>query len=394
MKVAIIDADLLGRKKHRFPNLVCLKLSGYWKEKGAETILIEEYERIWDDSFSKVYVSKVFTDTPVPDWFMGYVETHSDKVLIGGTGFYFDKAPDLDYEIEHHMPDYHLYDQWIEHTVSKARIKAEKEGKNFNEKQYRKQFKEYTDYSIGFATRGCFRKCKFCVNQKYDYVFVHSPLEEFYDSSRKKICLLDDNIFGCPAWRNIIEELQATKKAFKFKQGMDERILTEDKAKVLFASKYDGHYTFAFDNIEDYELIHQKLKLIRKYTNTPSLTFYVLVGFKSTDAEDIDNAFKRIELLLHYRCLPYVMRYMNKDEAPWKKSKYRDLYIAIARWCNQPNILKKMSFREFCEANQKLKKSEKMCSTYRAMLDFEKEYPEMAKRYFDLHYGIENHNIG
>ena len=40
MKVAIIDADLIGRKKHRFPNLVSEKISAYWKEKGAEVTLI------------------------------------------------------------------------------------------------------------------------------------------------------------------------------------------------------------------------------------------------------------------------------------------------------------------------------------------------------------------
>ena len=33
---------------------------------------------------------------------------------------------------------------------------------------------------------------------------------------------------------------------------------------MLFNAKYDGDYTFAFDNISDYELIHQKLKLIRE----------------------------------------------------------------------------------------------------------------------------------
>lgn len=39
MKICIIDADLIGRKKHRFPNLVCEKISAYWKEKGAEVTL-------------------------------------------------------------------------------------------------------------------------------------------------------------------------------------------------------------------------------------------------------------------------------------------------------------------------------------------------------------------
>ena len=39
MKIAIIDVDLIERKKHRFPNLACEKISGYWKEQGAEVEL-------------------------------------------------------------------------------------------------------------------------------------------------------------------------------------------------------------------------------------------------------------------------------------------------------------------------------------------------------------------
>ena len=35
MNVAIIDADLIGRKNHRFPNLVCMKLSRYYKAMGG-----------------------------------------------------------------------------------------------------------------------------------------------------------------------------------------------------------------------------------------------------------------------------------------------------------------------------------------------------------------------
>lgn len=33
MNIAIIDADLIGRKKHRFPNLACMKISSYYKSK-------------------------------------------------------------------------------------------------------------------------------------------------------------------------------------------------------------------------------------------------------------------------------------------------------------------------------------------------------------------------
>lgn len=50
------------------------------------------------------------------------------------------------------------------------------------------------------------------------------------------------------------------KKPFRFNQGLDERILTDKKCKMLFNSNYDSDFTFAFDNITDYELIEKKIK--------------------------------------------------------------------------------------------------------------------------------------
>ena len=380
MNVAIIDADLLGRKNHRFPNLVCEKISAYWKERGARVRLKTNYKCL--SRYDEVYIAKVFTDTPFPENIK-----EGEHVHLGGTGFFFDKAPDLPYEIEHHMPDYDLYNDWIESEVDRAKINAENADKEFNQNRFMQQFKEYTDYSIGFMTRGCFRKCAFCVNQKYDSVFVHSPLVEFFDESRKKICLLDDNILGCPQWKCIMEELISTNRPFKFKQGMDERLLTDEKCEMLFSANYDGDYTFAFDNIGDYDLIHSKLKMIRKYTKARNIKFYVLTGFDSVDSHDIENAFKRIELLMRFKCLPYLMRYQDKNYTPWKESKYSQLYIAMARWCNQPSIFKKMSFRQFCEANQSNIKTEgKTCSSMRALLEFEKEHKEIVDEYFDLRY--------
>lgn len=385
-KIGIIDADLIGRNKHRFPNLVCEKLSGYWKEKGCKVELLLSYDEI--DKYDVVYISKVFTDTPFPK---NIVE--SANIHLGGTGFYFDKAPNLPDEIEHHMPDYHLYDKWIAEELKKAKSKAEKENKSFNESSFKQQFKEYTDYCIGFLTRGCFRKCGFCVNKKYNHVFEHSPLDEFYTEESKKICLLDDNFLGCPNWKKLLDELKAKGKPFKFKQGLDERLLTGERCKHLFSSTYDGDYTFAFDKISDYELIHKKLKLIRKYTNTTSIKFYVLCGFESTDGKDIENVFIRIALIMKFKCLPYIMRFQNKNETPWKHSKYRGMYIALARWCNQPSIYKKMSFRQFAIANQERVKTENhICSTMKAAIDFETEYPEIAKKYYDLRFAEQDYS--
>lgn len=72
-------------------------------------------------------------------------------------------------------------------------------------------------------------------------VVEHSPLKEFVDPTRKKICLLDDNFFGFAGRKDLLLELQATGKPFVFKQGLDVRLLDVERAEILFASRYDGN---------------------------------------------------------------------------------------------------------------------------------------------------------
>ena len=172
LRIGIIDADFLYRKRHRFPNLACMKISAYWKERGFETELLLDYSQAGE--YDRLYVSKVFTDTFVPE----HILTR-ETTIYGGTGFFYDKAPVLPEAIEHHTPDYHLYDQMVKENSAGEKKK--------------KEFQFYTDYSIGFLTRGCFRKCSFCVNKNSTGAVAASPLEEFYDPSRKKLCFLDDN---------------------------------------------------------------------------------------------------------------------------------------------------------------------------------------------------------
>lgn len=46
MEIAIIDADLIGRKNHRFPNLACMKLSSYYKSTGNNVVLKRNYSNL------------------------------------------------------------------------------------------------------------------------------------------------------------------------------------------------------------------------------------------------------------------------------------------------------------------------------------------------------------
>ena len=344
-----------------------MKLSAYYKEQGAHIELLMDYDHL--DEFDLVCVSKVFTNTPVPDNLLEY-----KNVLVGGTGFYFDKAPSLPYYIEHHMPDYHLYDDWVEQQIAS--------GENPN------KFKYYKDFSIGFMTRGCIRGCSFCVNQNYKQCNLHAHVDEFLDPERPYICLWDDNVLACPEWRTVFAELQDTGKRFQFKQGMDERLLTQEKIDTIFKSKWIGDYIFAFDNIKDKPLIVEKLKLLRASTDKV-LKFYVFCAYNHDDPEHYDEAFwlkdmqdtlERIEILREYHCLPYIMRHENYNNAP---EPFKGMYITLARYCNQPNLFKKKSLWEFGELNQSLAKSDKPCSTVRYLQAFAERYPDVAKEYFD-----------
>ena len=85
MKIAIIDADLIGRKKHRFPNLCCMKISGYYKAYGEDVTLKLDYDGLGE--FDLVYVAKVFTDTPTPQGGLLGDPLDAANVVKGGTGF-------------------------------------------------------------------------------------------------------------------------------------------------------------------------------------------------------------------------------------------------------------------------------------------------------------------
>lgn len=360
MQIGMIDAEIIGKKKHRFPNLACMKISAYHKSIGDNVQLLFNYDDV--PKYDKVYISKVFTATPVPDEVL-----FMPNVQYGGTGFFYDKAPKLPDEIEHIMPDYHLYDEWVETCLQNGASK--------------KSLQYYTDFSLGFATRGCFRKCIFCVNQNCNKSIKQGSISEWVDESRPYICCLDDNVFACAEWREVFKELQATRKRFQFKQGCDERLLTDEKCEELFKkSKWIGDYIFAFDNYKDKELIIEKLKLLRKHTNK-KCKFYCFCGFNH-DADiyndefwvkDLYQLFERIEILMKYGCLPYIMRHENYNKSP-----FRGMYITIARWVNQPSFFKKQSLREYCTFTDGINSS-----AYRYMTEFEKLCPWFSK-FFDM----------
>ena len=61
MDIAIIDADLHWRKKHRFPNLACMKLSAYYTYTGNNVILEKNYNNL--HNYDKILILSVVTSS-------------------------------------------------------------------------------------------------------------------------------------------------------------------------------------------------------------------------------------------------------------------------------------------------------------------------------------------
>lgn len=64
MNVGIIDAEIVGKNKHRFPNLACMKISSFHKKVGDTVTLLLSYDEV--EKYDLVYVSKVFIKTEIP----------------------------------------------------------------------------------------------------------------------------------------------------------------------------------------------------------------------------------------------------------------------------------------------------------------------------------------
>lgn len=341
MKIGLIDNDLIVRNRHNFPNLALMKLSQFHKNIGNEVKLIGFNEidpnSLFGNDYDEIYVSKAFTDSNTPDFVYKL-----DNIKYGGTGFFFDKAQPLSNDIEHTKPDYKLYDN-ILHKITKPKF--------------------YTDYSIGFTTRGCFRHCPFCVNKNLNKVELHSPIDEFYDESKSKFALLDDNILGLPNKElyKIFDRFGEIGKPFQYRQAMDIRLLTEERIKKIFELRYDGDYYFAFDMWQYRDIIEKKMKLwyesYLKYKSDKrkyhiGTRIYIFTGLDESNVydenfwlNDLEIMFKRIEICFKYKLSPYIMRFESVDKSPFRK-----IYINLCQWTNHPSIpCLKASFREFIE---------------------------------------------
>lgn len=140
-------------------------------------------------------------------------------------------------------------------------------------------------------------------------------LAKFYEEKGNEIFFIDNKIKVC------------------FNQGLDLRLITDEKAEMLSKINYrDDQFKtkriyFAWDNIKDEEIIVKGInKLISAGIKPQNIMIYVLVGFNSTFEEDMYRTKKLIDL----KVKPFIMQF-NRNSTKKRDPKLIDL----ARWINK-----------------------------------------------------------
>lgn len=323
MKIGLIDVD-----GHNYPNLPLMKLSAWHKSQGD---CIEWYIPIQHGfpfpPLDMVYMSKVFSFTPD---YWDFV--NAKEVIKGGSGYcislengkeVYHKENDsqLPYEVEHIYPDYSLY--------------PDKTG-------YGKPLKEQTAY--GFLSRGCPRGCEFCHVEAKEGRCSHkvSDLSEFW-RGQGNIVICDPNLIACKDWKNLIQQLIDSKAVININQGIDIRMMTDEKAEMIKKLRVDSVH-FAWDRYEDKDIIIPKFKEFKEITGwgARKTSVFVLTNFNTTFEQDLE----RVYTLRDMDYDPYIMIY-NKH-----LTKGNEPVRLLQRYVNNRKIFK--TIKRFEDYNPKM----------------------------------------
>lgn len=288
MNIGLVDVD-----GHNFPNFALMRISAWHKAQGDNV----EWAMPLFGNYDRVYQSKIFTFTPDKTDFDGQCE-----VIRGGTGY--DVRSQLDPQMEYITDmDYSLYQQY--------------------------------PFSIQFFSRGCIRKCPFClVQEKEGHIHPVEPVQ--LNPNGKHIEVLDNNFFANPEWKFAVNYLLARKQKVNL-HGVDVRIMNEEQAFWLNKLPLHRSVHIAWD-LPQIDLT-DKLREVTRYIKPWKLMCYVLVGFNSTIEQDM----YRIERCRELGIKPYVMPYRDFEN----KTKPSQYAKDLAQYVNKPMIFRSCKFEDF-----------------------------------------------
>ena len=289
MKIGLIDVD--GHSG--FPNLALMRLSAWHKNRGD---VVE-----WWNGFcryDRIYMSKVFTFTPDVDTVINAAE-----IIRGGTGYKdYGSLPD---EIERTAPDYSIYPG--------------------------------VDCAIGFLTRGCIRRCPWCiVPQKEGQIRPAATWEEIKRPDSDRIIFMDNNVLACEHGFQQIEAMGGQRIWVDFNQGLDARLITPETAALLARLKWIKFVRLSCDTSEMLPVIERAAAYMKEAGIAKSRFWaYMLV-------QDVEEANRRACALdkMGIEIFDQPYRDYNGGEPTEEQRRF-------ARWVNRKPIFRSCTWEKF-----------------------------------------------
>jgi hypothetical protein len=278
--------------KAKYPPLGLMKISTYHKMKGDEVIFYKgTCAALRDQHWDKIYITTLFTfqwkRTIETIKFYQRNKMQNKNIAVGGIlASLLQKDVEQETGISPHFglweevdrltPDYSLFNGVHEYYANNA--------------------------SIAYMTKGCMNRCAFCAVHKLEPDFVpFIPLEGQIDKNKKDLILLDNNVLASDEFPRIIGDIKKhgfakeskfgkAKRYVDFNQGVDARLLTEDKMQLLSQLAIKP-LRIAFDDVKIERIYIEKIHLAHRYGIT-HLSNYILFNYKDTP----DDFYKRLRV--------------------------------------------------------------------------------------------------
>ena len=303
MRILLVEPDYYTT----YPPLGLLKLAKMEEGKFNEVRLVRGTIPVSDFIPDKIYITSLFTFSWKPvHAAIEYYHAQFPDAEVNVGGIYATLMPrnikeafpyarmhmGLVPEAENVLPAYHL-------------LKTVDKWKDWNK-------------SIVFTSRGCLRKCPFCVvprveggmqAQKYSILPLLNP-------EYSEVTIWDNNFLASPYAKVILEELRDNGYKADFNQGLDARLMTEEFAGLLADIKPKTIH-MAYDWPFEGPYVKKAIGMMGEAGyRTKDLIFYVLHNFYDDMHKKGDTPadfFRRISDLMSWKASAYPMRYIPLD---------------------------------------------------------------------------------
>lgn len=306
MKILMVEPSY----KSEYVPLVFMRFSTYHKNKGDEVRYQKGVNWFLDFKPDIIYITSLFTweIQIVIDTINSYKKLFPNaEIKVGGIGASLKQ--ELVYEKTGIKPHYGTYEE-IENIKPDYSLFPD------------------INYSIGYTTKGCIRKCPWCMVHRLEPKFIEiNNWLDFIDLSKEQIIFFDNNFTASSKEHqfNVLDTCRKINKPIDFNQSIDCRLFTDYLAELFSKTKINP-IRFSMDTIGTKEPCLKAIEKSQAF-NMKSITIDMLYNHMDTP----EHFWIRTHEMVKVNVDVFPMKYQPLDTI--KKGEY------IGKFWNQ-NMLK------------------------------------------------------